>query len=108
MKNPEIKPNFENELKLTQAEHETSKIGKEVNIEFIEASEDGIIEAICFIASTVSELDDEEKRKTALTVIGNLSLIRDFLKKIEKQAGSGLLKGLINTQYLKERIEMIQ
>jgi hypothetical protein len=101
-------PNFKHEMHFTKEHPEMSKLVKEINIEFIEASEDGILEAICFISSALSELDDEEKKKTAITVIGNLSLIRDFLKKIEKQARSGLLIGLITNKYLQEGIEMIQ
>jgi hypothetical protein len=109
MKNPKNKPTFENgQTQFTQAEFELLQTKNKFTNEFIEASEDGILEAICFIATIMTELEDEEKKKTAMTVIGNLSLIRDFLRKMEKKTGSGLLIGIIHNQCLDRGIEMLQ
>ena len=52
--------------------------------EYLDSHVAAVVEAICYVASNVTVMDDEHSEKIRITIIKELSLVREMLKKLER------------------------
>ena len=74
------------EIKVSAELVDLLKMTQDEGNEYLSAHVDAVVEAMCYIASQETIIDDEQSKMTRFTIIKDLTSLRELLKKLGETA----------------------